>query len=84
MVETIQSSSLIGCCSGAVLGTLCWQEEEAGSDPNSIQTLAKYNPDDETYHIRGKKTWVANASQSQLFVVFAKSKAKNYMGEEGK
>lgn len=67
---------------GSILTTLCSTEAGAGSDPNSIQTVAKYNPDDETYSIKGTKTWVANALSSQVFIVVAKGKSKNYMGEE--
>ena len=57
-------------------------EKSSGSDLGSIQMTAKYNPDDETYWLTGTKTWVPNPHNSDLFVVVAKNKSKNYMGEE--
>ncbi len=34
------------------------------------------------YRLTGTKTWVSNAIRSNLFLVFANLKAKNYLGEE--
>ena len=66
---------------GSSLATLCVHEEEAGTDLSRIQMKAKYNPDDGTYHLMGTKTWVANPCSSNLFIVLAGTRNKNYMGE---
>ena len=66
---------------GSSMATLCVHEEDAGSDLSRIRMMAKYNPDDETYHLMGTKTWVANPSNSNLFIVLAATRNKNYMGE---
>lgn len=67
---------------GSMLASLAVTEKSSGSDLGSIQMTAKYNPDDETYWLTGTKTWVPNPHNSELFVVVAKNKSKNYMGEE--
>ena len=36
---------------GNLTATLCFTESGAGSDLNSIETLAKYDPDSESYHL---------------------------------
>ena len=66
---------------GSSLATLCVHEEDAGSDLSRIRMTAKFNPDDDTYHLMGTKTWVANPSNSNLFIVLASTRNKNYMGE---
>ena len=66
---------------GSSLATLCVHEEDAGSDLSRSRTMAKYNPDEETYHLMGTKTWVANPCNSNLFIVLASTRNKNYMGE---
>ena len=66
---------------GSSLATLCVHEEDAGSDLSRSRTMAKYNPDEETYHLMGTKTWVANPCNSNLFIVLANTRNKNYMGE---
>eukprot|EP00092_Neocalanus_flemingeri_P016245 GFUD01017589.1.p1 GENE.GFUD01017589.1~~GFUD01017589.1.p1 ORF type:complete len:649 (-),score=211.71 GFUD01017589.1:158-2104(-) len=69
-------------CAGDWLASFCLQEENAGSDPNSVQATATYDVDNDCYLLEGKKTWVANAASAQLFTVFAQTKVKNYMSEE--
>jgi len=67
---------------GEMWTAYCLAEPTAGSDPNAIQTRARYDPETNKYHIKGGKSWVANAIRANLFLVFAKTRAKNYLGED--
>ena len=69
-------------CAGEWLASFCLNEENAGSDPGSIQATATYHEDSKTYLLEGKKTWVANAGSAQVFTVFAYTTVRNYMAEE--
>ena len=60
----------------------CFAEKEAGSDPNSVKSKAKLDDSVEMYRLTGTKTWVSNAIRSNLFLVFANLKTKNYLGED--
>ena len=66
---------------GSSLATFCVHEEGVGSDLSRVQMIAKYNPDEEIYHLMGTKTWVANPCHSNLYIVLAGTRNKNYMGE---
>jgi hypothetical protein len=42
----------------------------AGSDPLSIEAEVTLDESGSTYHLKGNKTWVANALRADLFLVF--------------
>ena len=46
---------------GNLTATLCCNEEGAGSDLNSIETLAKYDPDTESYNLKVRSNYNDNA-----------------------
>eukprot|EP00088_Acartia_fossae_P016636 TRINITY_DN1932_c0_g1_i3.p1 TRINITY_DN1932_c0_g1~~TRINITY_DN1932_c0_g1_i3.p1 ORF type:complete len:657 (-),score=102.47 TRINITY_DN1932_c0_g1_i3:97-2067(-) len=58
----------------------CFTEKNAGSDPNAVEAKATRCKDTNTFHIKGEKTWVANALRADLFLVFAKVWEKDYTG----
>jgi len=63
----------------------CLNEQSSGSDPSSILTRAlKHEDTPHIYTLEGKKTWVANASSANVFIVFAQTYVKNYLKEEEK
>lgn len=62
----------------------CMTEKNAGSDPLGIETEAKLDESGTTYHIKGTKTWVANALRANLFLVFSQCWGKNYLGKSEK
>jgi len=66
---------------GDLWTAFCQTEQAAGSDPNSIRARTKYDPDSHSYHLTGTKTWVSNAIRANLFLVFAKTQTRNYLGE---
>ena len=77
-----QEAYLESLSNGSQISTLCFNEESSGSDPSSITMTAKFNPDDETYYLSGTKKWVANPYLSNLYIVFVKTRTKNYMGQD--
>jgi acyl-CoA dehydrogenase family protein 9 len=58
----------------------CITEKNAGSDPLSIETLGTLDETGTKYHLKGTKTWVANAIRANLFLVFAQVKCHDYLG----
>lgn len=56
---------------GTVQGAFAISEEEAGSDVAAMQTSARRDGD--SYVLDGTKTWIANATSADLFVVVART-----------
>jgi butyryl-CoA dehydrogenase len=56
---------------GARIGAICMTEPDAGSDLDSIATLAAKV--DGGYRLSGRKTWVTSAPVADFFTVFAKA-----------
>ncbi|MFZ2649979.1 MAG: acyl-CoA dehydrogenase family protein [Burkholderiaceae bacterium] len=56
---------------GELIGAICMTEPNAGSDLDSIATLARKV--DGGYLINGQKTWVSSAPVADFFTVFAKA-----------
>ncbi|RME79986.1 MAG: acyl-CoA dehydrogenase [Caldilineae bacterium] len=54
-----------------LLGAYCVTEPGAGSDVAGIKTYAERKGD--VYVLNGTKTWITNAPEADLFVVFAKT-----------
>lgn len=54
---------------GTAVGSYALSEQDAGSDAFALRTAAFRHGDH--YRIRGRKRWVTNASEAELFVVFA-------------
>jgi len=80
--QEMKDKYLPSLLAGEYLSSFCQYEQGAGSDPNSIQTNAMYDPDTDTYLLKGKKTWVVNAASAKVFTVLANTVVKNYMGED--
>jgi hypothetical protein len=60
---------LPGLCAGSLIAAHGMTEPESGSDAFALSTLA--TPIDGGYRINGSKTFVTNAPESDLFVIFA-------------
>jgi len=61
---------LPGIASGDVVASFALTEPGAGSDPAGLKTLARI--DDDGWVLDGNKRFITNATEAQLFVVFAK------------
>lgn len=64
---------LPGLASGQLIGCFGLTEPDAGSDPGSMQTVARRDGDG--YVLHGSKTWISNSPFADIFVVWAKSEA---------
>jgi len=63
--------------SGEHIGAFGLTEPNHGSDPNGMETNARYNPSSQTYTLNGTKTWITNSPLADTFVVWAKSPKDN-------
>ena len=58
---------------GKLLGAFGLTEPNHGSDPGSMETMARDHPTKEGYYLlRGSKTWITNSPISDVFLVWAK------------
>jgi acyl-CoA dehydrogenase len=57
-----------------MIGSYALTEPGAGSDAGAISTVAVKNGS--TYILNGTKTWISNANEAEVFVVFAKTDQK--------
>ena len=64
--------------SGEVVASFALTEPEAGSDPSGLTTKAERDGDD--WVITGNKRFITNATDAQLFVVFARTRAADDHG----
>ncbi|MGB3753320.1 MAG: acyl-CoA dehydrogenase family protein [Parerythrobacter sp.] len=62
--------------SGEIRGGLALTEPNAGTDLQSIRTVAVKNADGE-YVLNGTKTWISNAVNGQVFALIAKTDPKS-------
>lgn len=67
--------------SGEVLPTAVFTEPDTGSDLGSLQTRARFIPN-EGWRIDGAKTWITHASRSDLMTMLVRTRpeAKGYEG----
>lgn len=62
---------LPGLSSGELLGGFALTEPDAGSDIGAMRTVARYEHDG--WHLSGAKTYISNAQEADVVVVFAKT-----------
>ena len=61
-----------------MIATACLTEAHCGSDIRNIETTATVSDmDANTYIINGKKMWVTNGSNSDVFLVYCKTKERH-------
>lgn len=61
---------------GELVGCFGLTEPNHGSDPDGMETRAKYDATKKTYSLTGSKTWITNAPISDIIVVWAKLDGK--------
>ena len=71
--ETIQKSFLPLLASKAI-GAYALSETESGSDAFSLTSRA--TRDGDTYVLTGQKTWITNAHEAEIFIIFANENQK--------
>ncbi len=73
---------------GSLLGCFGLTEPNHGSDPGSLEALAKPHPSKKGYYsLSGAKTWITNSPIADLFLVWAKlqatGKIRGFLVERG-
>ncbi|KAF2807927.1 glutaryl-CoA dehydrogenase-like protein [Mytilinidion resinicola] len=71
--QELKDKYLPGMAKGKLLGCFGLTEPNHGSDPGSMETVAKPHPSKKGYYsLSGAKTWITNSPISDLFLVWAK------------
>jgi len=76
--EELRQKYLPQCAAGAI-SAFALTEEEVGSDPAKLTTVAELTPEGDAYILNGEKLWCTNGTLADLLVVMArdpKSKKK--------
>jgi len=68
--DELQHRILPGLATGTV-GAYALSEAGSGSDAFAMTTRAVRSPDGQGYRVSGKKLWITNANEADLFIVFA-------------
>jgi len=62
---------------GEYIGAFGLTEPNHGSDPNGMETKAKYNEADNTFTVNGAKSWITNSPVADVFIVWARCDSEN-------
>ena len=61
--------------SGAKVGCFGLTEPNHGSNPNGMETIAKYDAATDTYILNGSKNWITNSPIADTLIIWARSEA---------
>ncbi|KMU84560.1 glutaryl-CoA dehydrogenase [Coccidioides immitis H538.4] len=71
--KELKEKYLPGLAKGKLIGCFGLTEPNHGSDPGSMETVARSHPTKKGYYsLTGTKTWITNSPISDLFLVWAK------------
>lgn len=62
---------------GELVGAFGLTEPNHGSNPNGMETRARYNPSSKTYTLNGAKSWITNSPIADIFVVWGKNEVED-------
>lgn len=72
-----QKNYLPALSTGDMIATACITENKSGSDTRSAETVAiASETDPDTFVINGKKFWVTNGANADVFLVYCKTKER--------
>lgn len=66
--------------SGNLIGCFGLTEPNHGSDPNGMETRAKYDASKKCYILNGTKSWITNSPIADIAIVWAKCEDKRIRG----
>ncbi|CAJ0605338.1 unnamed protein product [Cylicocyclus nassatus] len=66
-----------GLASGELVGCFGLTEPNHGSNPNGMETKAKWDEKTKTYRLSGSKTWISNSPVADVLIVWARSDRHN-------
>merc|ERR1712012_1416901 len=78
--EEQKQKYLPGLAKGEKIGCFGLTEPNHGSDPNGMETNARYEKSDGVYVLNGSKNWITNSPIADVFVVWAKTKDEGVKG----
>lgn len=71
--EELKERLLPGMAKGKILGAFGLTEPNHGSDPGSMETVAKPHPTKKGYYVlHGSKTWITNSPIADVIIIWAK------------
>ncbi len=71
--QEMKDKFLPGLGKGKLIGAFGLTEPDHGSDPGSMETVAKPHPTKKGYYsLSGSKTWISNSPIADVFVIWAK------------
>lgn len=62
-------------CKGEKIGCFCFTEPEAGSDLSRMETIYKYDKENDEYILNGEKRFITNGSIADIMVVYGRNGA---------
>jgi glutaryl-CoA dehydrogenase len=65
---------------GDLIGCFGLTEPNHGSDPNGMETRAKYDAEKKVYVLNGSKSWITNSPIADIAIVWAKCDDKRIRG----
>ena len=65
---------------GEIVGCFGLTEPNHGSDPNGMETKARYEKSDGVYILNGSKNWITNSPIADVFVVWGKTEEEGVKG----
>jgi alkylation response protein AidB-like acyl-CoA dehydrogenase len=78
--EAVKAAYLPRLAAGAV-GAYGLSEPSSGSDAFALQTTARHDPGRGLYVLSGRKMWITNGAEAEIFVIFANANpAAGYKG----
>ncbi|VDM81758.1 unnamed protein product [Strongylus vulgaris] len=66
-----------GLASGDLVGCFGLTEPNHGSNPNGMETKAKWDEKTKTYRLSGTKSWISNSPVADVLIVWARSDRHN-------
>jgi glutaryl-CoA dehydrogenase len=78
--EYLREKFLPELASGNLIGCFGLTEPNHGSDPSSMETRVRYDPNCDEFIINGSKNWITNAPIADVFIIWANDEQHRIQG----